>query len=269
MVSLLRLVYSPFTYVLNDITVTAYILPYIGVDAGCNTSISTDKPVSHGSPLLLCCHPADIHFPSNLFLPSCHVGVVCPCARSGNIINMSAILYQLAQSFLKRLHHISKMFFIMFFWCCLNCRLHRPTLSPWFTVVLLRFVQRTQVSDVEHKWALTRFSLNLLFVCWLGVDPMPRFIWVHSFSRLFQRVRPLVDAHCATSLKLSSKQLVIPAASWHSPAPQLSARPPVATVTPGNFPQLSLKWSSVWYCASKNICFSQNSSQPFHCKYKT
>ncbi len=69
------------------------------------------------------------------------VGVVCPFIGRGNIMNMSAIAYQLVQSFLKKFCHFSKLFFfIVFCWSCLNCRLHRLTLPPRFPVVLQHFV---------------------------------------------------------------------------------------------------------------------------------
>ncbi len=87
-------------------------------------------PVEGASQRTNWCH-RDLHFfaavqltfisPFDLFLPSCSVGVVCPCARQGYIINMSVITYQLAQSFLKKFRHFSKLFFfIVCRWSCIN-----------------------------------------------------------------------------------------------------------------------------------------------------
>ncbi len=113
----------------NDITVTALILrciPYTRMDG--TQYIQQRAPPSKQTPLLLHCRPADIQFPSNLFLPSCSVGVVCPCAKRGNVINMTVIPYQLAQSFLKKCQHFSKiLLFSVFQWSFLKWRLHHST----------------------------------------------------------------------------------------------------------------------------------------------
>ncbi len=115
----------------------------------CDTSsrgrLSANKPVSHGPPFLLHSHRVDIHFLSVLFLPSCSVGVVCHCARQGNIINMSVNSYKFC--------HFSKIFFIIVFrWSCLNCRLRCPTLPPRFLVVLQRFIRTCKLSGQKYEW---------------------------------------------------------------------------------------------------------------------
>ncbi len=51
------------------------------------------RRTNHGPPHLLPCHSADIHFPSDLFLPSCSVGVVRPCTRRWTVINMSVVFF--------------------------------------------------------------------------------------------------------------------------------------------------------------------------------
>ncbi len=83
---------------------------------------------------LQCLH-VPVHFPSDLFLPSCSVGVVCPSDRQSNITNMSVIPYQLVQSFLKSAAVFPKYSSSLgFAWSCLNCRLQPPTLPPQFPV---------------------------------------------------------------------------------------------------------------------------------------
>ncbi len=158
----------------------------------CRRHLSANKLVWQGPPLLLYCRPADIPFPSDLFLPSCSVGAVCPCARRGNIINMSVIPYRLAQSFLKKFWHFSKIFFhIVFHWSCLNCRLHRPTLPPRSPDLDLHFVQVRKLSgDIEHKCA---FSLLNVRICCFSVWFMMINDESLSFRLLFGRKKQSED----------------------------------------------------------------------------
>ncbi len=132
-------------YILNDVTVTAlkllcFLLGWMLFNTSSRGRLSANKTLLHRPSLLLRCL-TDIYFLCGLFLPSCSVGAVCPCARRGNIIHMSVIPYQLAQSFLKKFWHFSKIFFhIVFRWFCLNCRLHHLTLPPQYPVILLCFI---------------------------------------------------------------------------------------------------------------------------------
>ncbi len=149
-------------YVLDNVTVTALVFPsylmlgWISCNTCCRGHLSVNKLVLHGPPLLLHCRPADIHFLSDLFLPSYSVGVVCPCAGRGNVINTSVISYQLAQSFLRKFCRFSKIFF--FIVCALTVGYtarHRPHDFRWCCYIsstLLCFQEKRQkYGQNEHR----------------------------------------------------------------------------------------------------------------------
>ncbi len=107
------LIYAPFTHEKRSVHFQQYNrhCPYTSMHTSHWDGCYAIHPVEAASQRTNRCHMnlyfsftavqlTFISLPISSFL-SCSVGVVCPCARCGNIINMSVILYCLTQSFLK------------------------------------------------------------------------------------------------------------------------------------------------------------------------